>query len=374
MRWDRPCTPHKIDGVHCQSCNYYDQVVGRLLIVKLDALGDVLRTTCILPALREKFPKARISWITAPASVPLLENIPSLDRVIPAGMEAVAVLKTERFDIVFGLDTAPRSAALASLAKAVERKGFGVDPGGRVFPYNAEANDWFTMGLFDDVKKKNKRTYQDIIMEICDLKGLRQDIVVALTEKEKAHARRFAEEAGLRVGGARPGRIIGVNTGSGSRWPMKQWPIGHTIELIGKLLAEGDARVLLFGGREEEERNRLIRESVGGGLIDTGCRNSLREFMALVDLCDLLVTGDTMALHVALGLGKKVVALFGPTSAAEIDVYGRGIKITPRMDCVCCYLRECDKKPTCMERISVDTVLRGVKELLGRTDATPPIA
>ncbi|MCX6358165.1 MAG: glycosyltransferase family 9 protein, partial [Candidatus Aureabacteria bacterium] len=353
MRWDRPCSPHKIDGVHCRACTYYDKIDGRLLVIKLDALGDVLRTTCILSPLREKFPRAHVTWITMTAALPLLENIPHIDHVVAYGPDALAMLAVQRFDIVFCLDASQRSATLGSMAKARERVGFGIDRTGRVFPYNAEGNEWFMMGLFDDIKKKNTRTYQDMATGICGLSGLRQEICARLTDEEQAFAARFAAGAGLRLAGkgSRARKVIGVNTGSGSRWPMKQWPVARTVEFIRALLRRKNLRVLLFGGEEERERNRQIMEAAGAGVIDTGCQNSLREFMALVSLCDILVTSDTLGLHVALGLGKKVVALFGPTSATEIDVYGRGIKIAADVECACCYLRTCARTPSCMAEI-----------------------
>lgn len=367
LRWDRPCDPHKKEGVHCRQCAYYDPVRERVLIIKLDALGDVLRTTCILPALKQKRPRAQVTWITMPDAIPLLENNPFIDRVVAYGPDALGVLGVEEFDLVLCLDAAPRSAALGGLAKGRIKKGFGVDTRGRVFPFNIEAKAWFLMGLFDDVKKQNTRTYQQIVMEMCGLDGLEQNIVLRLTDGEKSFARRFAGNAGLPGGGTKPVKrsaIIGVNTGSGGRWPMKQWPIRQCADFIRGLLAGGKFKVLLFGGREEVARNAGIKEAVGAGVIDTGCHNSLREFMALVDLCDLLVVSDTLGLHVALGLGKKVVGLFGPTSAAEIDVYGRGIKIVPDTDCACCYLRACGRKPSCMDRISARMVREAVETVL----------
>jgi heptosyltransferase-2 len=342
-------------------------VSERVLVIKLDALGDVLRTTCILPALREKYPRAQVTWITMPEATSLLQNNPYVDRIVPYGTDALAMIGVERFDSVFCLDTAPRSAALGSLAQGKEKRGFGADREGRVYPFNAEATAWFLMGLFDDIKRANARTYQDIVMEICRLAGMRQEIVVRLTEKERAFARSFAERTGLAVvqGVQRAGvRVVGVNTGSGSRWPTKQWPHRHCIDFIRLLCSMEKVRIMLFGGEDELARNREIKESAGEGLIDTGCRNTLREFMALVELCDVLVTSDTLGLHVALGLGKKVVGLFGPTSAAEIDVYGRGIKIAPSLNCACCYLRECGRSPSCMEMIRPEMVRDAVAKLL----------
>jgi hypothetical protein len=58
------------------------------------------------------------------------------------------------------------------------------------------------------------------------------------------------------------------------------------------------------------------------------------------------------------------VVLIGPTSAAEIDLYGMGQKITAEMDCLCCYRQVCDRSPNCMESISTETVFRSVEEQL----------
>jgi ADP-heptose:LPS heptosyltransferase len=368
MRWDRPCTPHKREGVHCDGCPYYNPVREQVLIIKLDARGDVLRTTCILPALREKYSEARVTWVTMPESMPLLENNPYVDRAVAYGPDALAMLWVERFDLVLSLDSAVRGAALASMAKAREKKGFGLGPSGSVFPFDNEAVEWFMMGLFDDVKKKNERTYQDIIMDVCGLSGMRQEIVIRLTDGEREFARRFAQSVGMPSEEEKAKRgigVVGINTGAGSRWPMKQWPVERCVELVRRLARNDSLRLVLFGGDEEVERNRMIKRIAGKGLIDTGCHNSLRQFMALVNLCDVLVTADSLGLHVALGLGKKVVALFGPTSAAEIDVYGRGIKIVPDSECACCYLRQCDREPSCMDEIDVESVFDAVTKLIG---------
>lgn len=365
--WDRPCVPHKREGVHCDGCAHYDPVEERILIVKLDALGDVLRTTCILPALREKYPNAQVSWITMAGAIPLLENNPFVDRRIPYDPEAIALLGVEEFDIVLGLDASPKSAALASLAIAGEKKGYGIDRDGRVFPFTPEAEQWFLMGLFDDLKKENRRTYQEIMMEICGLAGAPREIVIRLTDGEREFAGIFAGKAGLSSAAAREKegvRVVGVNTASGSRWPTKQWPIEHCAAFIRALSSDENIRVLLFGGEDEIDRNRVIMGAVNEDVIDTGCSNSLREFAALVDLCDLVVSTDTLGLHVALGLGKKVVGLFGPTPAAEINVYGRGVKLATELDCGCCYLKDCGKSPACMETISPERVAGAVRELL----------
>ncbi len=99
-------------------------------------------------------------------------------------------------------------------------------------------------------------------------------------------------------------------------------------------------------------------------MIDTGCDNTLGQFAALVNLCDLVVTGDTTALHIAIGLRKNVVAIFGPTCAPEIELYGRGAKVRTPLSCAPCYRRSCEISPSCMEAIPVDEVMEKIRPWL----------
>ena len=86
----------------------------------------------------------------------------------------------------------------------------------------------------------------------------------------------------------------------------------------------------------------------------------MRQFFSLLDICDVLVTSDTMALHAATGLKKKIVCLFGPTSHTEIEDYGRIEKVIPDLDCLVCYKPRCDFEITCMGSITSDMVYEKV--------------
>src|SRR5581483_3067120 len=91
--------------------------------------------------------------------------------------------------------------------------------------------------------------------------------------------------------------------------------------------------LLLYGGPEERELMPAMVRKLKGIAIPTGTENTLRQFASLVGLCDVMVTGDTLAMHVAIALRKRLVAYFGPTSDAEIDLYGSGEKVLPTTPC-----------------------------------------
>ena len=355
---DRPCRLHKAEGVKCQTCSYYDPVKTRVLVIKLGAMGDVLRTTSILPALNHRYDSPHITWVTVRESLGLLENNPWIHSLMAVESASLARLFTETYDLVLNPETAKESAALASMARGKEKKGFGLAPEGYVFPLNQGAEEIFQMGLFDDVKKANRKTYEQLICQLSGLPFGRVSPVLHLTQENLRFGEAFRKKRRLQSN--KP--VIGLNTGGGGRWPLKQWTTKGFVELARRLIDRVGAQVLLFGGPEEKETNRRILSQAKGNVVDTGCSNSTREFAALLNLCDVVVTGDSLAMHIALALGRRVVVLFGPTSAAEIDVYDRGQKVMAEMDCLCCYRQSCDRSPNCMESLSVDPVFRAVEE------------
>ncbi len=146
---------------------------------------------------------------------------------------------------------------------------------------------------------------------------------------------------------------------------LKRWTVEGFRRLIERLSREMDVQLLLMGGPTEVEINRDLAAQFGDEVIDTGCFNPVRRFATLVNLCDVMVTGDSLALHIGLALSKRMVVLLGPTSEAEVDLYELGKKITAEMDCLCCYRPICNKHPNCMENISVEAVFRAIGEQIG---------
>src|SRR5207248_1021427 len=116
-RGDRPCLHNRL----CTGCNHYEPWTGRVCILKLGALGDVIRTLCILPALREKHPGAQITWVSLPSGCRMLANHPLIDRVLPFTPATWMTLHRENFDVVINLDKEPEPCALAMALKATTK-------------------------------------------------------------------------------------------------------------------------------------------------------------------------------------------------------------------------------------------------------------
>ena len=231
FRNDRPCVFHKKEKVWCENCPHYAPITTRILIIKLDAAGDVLRTTSILSPLLQAYPRASVAWISKGDALPLFNNNPYVHQVVEYGPEAQSLLMAEEFDLAINLDAAPSSSRLMSIARSTKKLGFEWNPRGFSEPLSPEAALWFRMGIRDDLKKANESTYQEIMMKICGLEGRPDRPVFIIDDNEKTFAADFARTKGFTD--KRP--VIGLNTGAGSRWRYKKWTLDGYRQLILKL-------------------------------------------------------------------------------------------------------------------------------------------
>jgi ADP-heptose:LPS heptosyltransferase len=182
--------------------------------------------------------------------------------------------------------------------------------------------------------------------------------IINISEKDKAKI--AAKDFVKNMISQKP--VIGLNVGVGTKWPSKGWPLKKWQDLIEKL-GNDKYNLLLLGGPEEIAITNQLKAEYKY-LINTGCDNSLLEFSAIIDLCDLVISADTLALHIATALNKKITALFGPTSSNEIELYGKGIKLSSADGCKCYYKKYCSQETSCMEKINAEMVIEAISSLL----------
>ncbi|MBU4590009.1 MAG: glycosyltransferase family 9 protein [Candidatus Omnitrophica bacterium] len=332
----------------------------RILIIKLASAGDVLRSTTLLSELRKNYPGAHVTWLVEMPGSELLEGNSNIDRILIFSPEIAGSLKAEQFDIVISLDKANEAASLAAAIRAKEKYGFGLDKNGKLCPLSKEAEYSYLLGLDDELKFfKNKKTYQELIFETVglDYKGNPYELV--LDKKHIDFAGSFFKKNNLNGGDV----VIGINTGTGSVFANKNLKKERIVELIRLLDKEVDAKIVLLGGPLEKEINEYIEKALNHRVINSGCENTLKDFAALINNCSLIITADTLALHIAIALERPVVALFGPTCHQEIDLYNRGHKMVTEAGCAPCYKNSCDKKPSCMDMIQLDSIVEKAKDL-----------
>ncbi len=355
---DKPCDFNKSEGIVCDNCNYYNPIKMKILIIKLDAIGDVFRTTSILPPLKKKYPDSHITWCTRKSSKQLFSNNKFVDEVVIVEDDAYFRIKTEKYDQVINLDTSKISSSIAAMANAEMKIGFVLNEKGYVEPTSDAANVWLEMSAFDQLKRTNQKSYQQIMYNVLEFSDpISQPQLFVPGETIKRISERL-KQSGLN----KKSKTIGLNVGVGPKWPSKGWPEKNWEQLISKLNSH-NYNLLLLGGPEETERIKNLKMKFPF-LIDTGTENSIMEFAAIVNECDLVITCDTFALHVATAMGKKLIVLVGSTSAAELYLYEKGVKLTPSFECKCFYKRNCTEEISCMESISPGLVLKEIEKNL----------
>jgi ADP-heptose:LPS heptosyltransferase len=372
-RGERPCALG-IQGVCPSACRFYAPPGHRILIIKLAALGDVIRTGALLPGLKHAWPNSHITWVTRPNGVCMLANHPLIDRLLPFDAETICHLEHERFDLCLSLDKQPGPAALAMRVDAPDKRGIGLSTYGTVFPLNSACVAYFRLGLDDELKfHHNDKSYQQLIYEAVGLSYRGQEYRLYPGPENRGRAGRLWQTLGIEPNET----VVGLNTGAGGVFANKTWPVEKFIALASRLVKHKAWRVVLLGGPPEVELNRCIAAACPGAR-NPGCDHSELDFAALVERCAVVVTGDTLALHVAIACQVPVVGLFGPTCAQEIDLFGRGTKIPTRLACSPCYRHSCDRSPNCMDEITLEQVLaaveRWVREPLPQTVALPALA
>lgn len=360
FRGDAPCS-YKMPS--CRGCAHYSARGRSILIIKLAAIGDVLRTTPLLHALKKKYPRSYITWLTDNSAVGLLQNNTYIDRLLCYGQETNSRLLSEKFDLLLCLDKEAKVSGLASAVAARSKAGFGMHaPSGTLRALNPAANYALRLGVCDELKfRLNRKTYQEVIFEVCGLKYNSEEYIQYLSADDEDYALRLFTEMGISSGD----KVIGLNTGSGSTFAHKAWTCDGFLSLIKKIGANiPEAKVLLFGGPSEAALNTSLALRAGSAARDTGTYHSLGQFSAMLKRCSLLVSGDTTAMHIAIAQRVPVVAIFGSTCHQEIDLYGRGEKVFSAIGCRPCYNRDCDKQENCMNSVTADAVCDAVQKLL----------
>jgi len=297
--------------------------MGKTLIIKLGAAGDVLRTTPILRAL-----DTDVIWLTGPKALPLLPEDRVRPEVFGKGHER---LLDEHYDCVLSLDEDPAAAAFAAKLKTYRRIGVFAD-GRKGLRYTPESSPWFDMSLIsrygreraDRLKRQNRLTYQEMLFSMAGLVFKGEEYILPSCARG---------DAGIEDHGVLNSRVrIGLDARAGERWPSKRWS-GYE-KLAEQLNAQG-LEVIYF-----RERPRL------------------EQFIRDIASCPLVVTGDTLTMHLALGLKKYVTALFTCTSPFEVFGYGRMIKkVSPRLEE---YFYATEYHPGAVSAITVEEVFRSV--------------
>ena len=329
-----------------------------ILIIKMSSLGDVLHTLPFVAVLRERFPKARLTWLVHPQfgafvpEPPLVDEVLYFDKVKFNKMrlwdkwlyfkEIRTLLRSRKFDLVIDMQGLFKSAVLAAISGCDNRIGYCEMREGSGFVskaiIGAHAGD-HVIERYLDVARYLGCTVNEILFPMPDLQK-EWEAVLGKTEAVKKPYAVFVP---------------------GARWETKKWPAEYFAKLAGMILRDGK-QVLLAGGPEDEHLGKLITE-LAPGVTDLTGKTGLRELGALIQHSTAYISGDTGPLFIAAAMKKPLIALYGPTRPDRTGPYGskEATIITAPASCVGCLKKHCNNW-ICMKAITPEMVFDEYKK------------
>ncbi|HRI47660.1 MAG TPA: glycosyltransferase family 9 protein [Ignavibacteriaceae bacterium] len=339
-------------------CKENRPIGTKLLIINLDAMGDVLMTTAQLPGLKRKYPTSTIYWVTLKPAHLLLQNNQYIDQIFTYDFESLSILNEMTFDVAMNVDKSQRSCSLLNSVKAEKKLGFGLNENGKIIPVNDGAYYNYLLGMNNQVKfKENTKTGQEYLAETFEIDYLKDDYTFNFTDDEVDFQNNYKTENGISDNDF----VIGFNTGCSTLFPNKKMTVEQHIFLIDKLLSFNLFKIVLVGGPEDTERNNKIAEKFGSKIINTPTNLGLRKGACFENLADVIITGDSFGMHMAIALKKYVIAWFGLSCWTEIELYERGVKLFNNdLHCSPCWKKSCPYNLECIQMIDLNRIIEEV--------------
>ncbi len=346
----------------------------RICVIKPSALGDIVQTLPLLPVLRARFPRAKISWVVNRELSDLLAEHPHIETLLPferrgswqSWRKLLGDLRRSRFDLVFDLQGLLRSAVMTLATRAPLRVGLETAREGAHLACHYHLPD---TGRQVPAHQRYWR-----LAEILGLGDLHPEPQIAIRPEHTAWAN------GHLHGLERP--LMAIHPGAG--WRTKQWPVEKFASVAAKASRRYGFSIVLVGSPGErllaaQIEHLVHRFSPAAHVVNLSGETSLRQLAAVLKQVDVLLTNDSGPMHLAAGLGTSVVGVFTCTSALRSGPPGRQHElVSTQVSCAASYRKKCplqgQKHMACMDELSIERVWRAFVRLVDRRAAQPSAA
>ena len=336
-------------------------------------IGDAVMSLPAIEALHARFPNSEIVLVAKPWVSELYQNHPAVSRQIVYDAEGehggiqgfwrlVRELRSERFDAAILLQNAFQAAWMAWRAGIPLRIGYARDGRSLLLNGAVEAPPPAAYGHQSDY-------YLQLLFRsgLIEKPQMVEEVHLHLAESERRWAARQLQALGL--GGKR--FLTGICPGA-SFGPAKRWLPDRYAKLADRLIDALGADVIIFGSRAESPLAEAVVQAMGHTPVLVAGKTTLREFMALLAKCHLVITNDSGPMHLAAALQSPLLAIFGSTNEHATGPLGHQVRILKHpVECSPCGLRQCPIDFRCMTGVSVDDVYKAALESVKDWGITP---
>ncbi|HQN17594.1 MAG TPA: lipopolysaccharide heptosyltransferase II [Syntrophobacteraceae bacterium] len=331
--------------------------IKKILIRSTNWIGDAVMTTPAMGRMRAAFPMAEIVVAANPTIAELLDRHPSCDRIIvydkkgrhrgPGGLlRFCAELRKEEFDLAVLFQNAIEAAILATLARIPIRAGFTTDCRAPLLTHRVSG--WRRARRF------HHTDYYLTMLEGLGIRGGNGRLQLHCTEEELSWAKeQLSDDPWVAVN-------PGATYGSAKRWLTERFAA-----VADTIAQETPSRILLIGGPNEGWIAEEVLQKMHTPPLNLAGKTSVRQLMALLSQCRLLVTNDSGPMHVAAAFAVPIVAIFGSTDHRTTSPLSNSCRIVRKpTECAPCLKTECPTDHHCMTAVSVTDVLNATRTLL----------
>jgi len=323
---------------------------SKILIRATNWVGDAVMCVPALIAIRARFPRAHIAILAKPWVADLYRREPFADEVIlydrQSRWKMAGELRAHRFDCAILLQNAFEAALIAWLARIPARIGYQRDGRSLLLTTAVEVPK---RGENPRHERHQRFYYLELLHRAGIIDRLPQSSAIRLTPPSAD----------------RKERMIGVSPGA-AYGTAKQWLPERFAEAAGKLATIRGASIALFGSQSERALCSQVAEILHGyEVTNYAGQTTLAQFIELAAQCEVFLTNDSGAMHIASALGIPTVAIFGATddiATGPTGIHARVIR--QKVECSPCLLRECPIDHRCMTRVSADRVVKEAMSLL----------
>ncbi|MDI6839381.1 MAG: glycosyltransferase family 9 protein [bacterium] len=331
--------------------------IKRILLIRIDRIGDVVLSTPALRALRERFPISHISILVSPKTQDLLLQSPYVDEVIPYnGKIAITSLlhsknRRKKFNLAIDLhlDYPLKTALIAYLSGAKYRVGFNI----------AGKSIFLNIRVMPDKKEKHLVEHTLDLIRAVSGNISTEEPELSIIPEAKQYVNNFLIHNNI----LNNDLLVGIHPGG--YYPTQRWLPERFARVGDKIIDEYKAKIILMGGPGEEE----IVEEIASNMKHKPViyvREPLRNLVAIIDRCSLLICNNSGPLHIATAIGTPTVSTMGPTNPVRWWPWGdRNIVIRKHLPCNPCNKGVCNDHK-CMELITVNEVMEAVNTILTR--------
>lgn len=352
----------------------------RILVIRLGAMGDVVRTLPAFAELRARYPTAEITWLVERRAAGVLNGQPGIDEVllfpreelealwadrragrfVAAALRFARGLRRRRFDLVIDFHALLKTGLLARASGAPVRVGYAP-------PFGRELSSWFSNRRARVEPSHISRFERNAAL--VDFLGIGLPTVPSARRGEGAGwpvDPELRECMRTRVGADGPVAVIHPGTSAGT--PYKRYPVGHWAKVVRSLRDDGIRCVVAAGGGEEAALAKSLVDASGGAATLAPPTSDLRDLAALLAACDLFLGADSGPLHVASLVGTPVVQLLGPTDPVENRPWPGTPSRSLRVPVGCSPCRRGCAAAPCMTLLPPDAVVEAARELLAAAE------